>query len=442
MDVTVEDAGPCKKRIKITVPQADVQAKINESYERLAGTVTVDGFRKGHIPRKLLERRFGEEVIEEVKQTVLSESSEQAIDEHNLKILGTPSFDDVDFDPTKDCVFEITLEVRPEFELAEYKGLNLDRRAPEVTEEEVALGLDNLRRRRASLEVQPEDALAQPQDYVNCDWSIHSDDEMVASEKEDQFLLLGKRFGGVELEQELPGILGGAKAGDTREATGKILDSYPIEKWRGKNCTVKLTLKEIRRPVLPELDQQFAKSLDFDSVDDIKSLVRRNLLQTKERESELDLERQLFDQLLAAMPFELPEGVLKEQARSIMTRQQYRLRMRGMPDAEIQKHLEELRDASEESAERNLKIFFVLEKICEKEKVFVTENEVENRIAAMANTYSLSAAAMRKQIDQDSSVAELRAGMREEKAIALILKHAQISGQPAAEEENKEKKET
>jgi len=431
VDVAVEDAGPCKKRVKITVPHAEIQKKIEESYERLRESVVIDGFRKGHIPRKLMERRFGEEVVEEVKQTLLAESSEKAIEEHDLKVLGSPSFDDVDFALDKDCVFEITLEVRPEFELAEYKGLHLVRKAVEISDEEIERGIENIRMRRATLEVQSEDAVAEANDYVNCDWAINSDDEMVASEKDDQFVVIGKRFGGVELEKGIPEILEGAQSGDRREATGKILDSYPIEKWRGKECTVSMTVKEIRRPVLPELDDAFAGSLDFDSVDELKQAVIRAIQREKEHDIELDLERQIFDQLLATMPFELPEGVLKAQARNIMMRQQYRLRTRGIPESEIEKHLEELRDASEETAARSLKIFFILEKICDKEKIFVTENEVENRIAAMANSFRMSVAAMRKQIEQEGSMTELRASMREDKATGFLKEHAEASDQDA-----------
>ena len=439
MDVAIEDAGPCKKRIKITVPQAEVQIKVNETYARLSETVTVDGFRKGHVPRKLLERRFGEEVMEEVKQTVLSESSEQAISEHELQVLGTPSFDDVDFDPEKDCVFEITLEVRPEFELAEYKGLNLARKVQEVSDEELEHGIKNILMRYATLELQP-DATVQDQDYINCDWEILSGDEMVASEKEYQFVVSGKRFGDIELEKELAEILEGVKSDETCEAEGKIPDTYAIEKWRGKDCVVKMTIKEIRRPVLPELNDEFAKKLDFDTADEIKELVKRNLQQNKDRETELDLERQLFDQLLSAMPFDLPEGVLKEQARNLMVRQQYRLRSRGMPDSEINKHLESIRDASEETADRNLKTFFILEKICEKEKIFVTETEVENRILAMAANYNQSAAAMRKQIEQESSIADIRAGMREDKTTAFLMENADISGDTVKKTDDTEEK--
>ena len=427
MDVNIEDVGPCKKQIKITVPQSEVQAKIDENYEKLSESAVVAGFRRGHVPKRLIERRYGEDVIEEVKETILNDAAQRALTDNDLKALGTPSFDNVEFAPDKDCVFEITIEVEPEFELPEYKGLKLTKPSAEITDEELESGLDHLRRQQATLQVQPETAKVQQDDFITADWELRTDEEQVASEKEDELAVRGKRFGGVELEQDLAEALKDATSGDEHEIKGRILDEYPIEKWRGKDCIVQLTVKEIRRPELPALDEEFAESLDFDSVDELKESVRGHLAQEKERSVNLALERQMFDQLIEAAPFDLPEGVLKAQARNIMLRQQYRLRMRGMPEEEMEKHLEELRDASEEAAERNLKIFFILNRIADKEKLFVTENEVENHIAAMANAYHTTVPAMRRRIEQEGSLNELRAGMRENKVINLLMESAEIT---------------
>lgn len=166
--------------------------------------------------------------------------------------------------------------------------------------------------------------------------------------------------------------------------------------------------------------------MDFDSLEDLKKAVLHSITQSKEREAALALEQQAFDRLLAAAPFELPQGVLKAQARNIMLRQQYRLRQRGVPAEEIEKHMDDLRNASEESAARNLKIYFILDRIAEKEKIFVTEDEVEARIAAMAGGYNLTPQRMRAQIEQEGSLSELRGGLRENKVVDFLLKSAKI----------------
>src|SRR5208337_4888417 len=123
----VEDVGPCKKHLKITIPKEEIEKKVEENYSRLASSAAVAGFRKGHVPRKLLERRFNDEVLEDVKQAILSEASQKAVEEKGLKPIGDPSFDNVSFELDKDCVFEITLEVEPDFDLPVYKGLELKR---------------------------------------------------------------------------------------------------------------------------------------------------------------------------------------------------------------------------------------------------------------------------------------------------------------------------
>lgn len=430
-EVTIQDVGPCKKHLKIKVPQAEVQKRLDENYERLAATAHVDGFRKGRVPRRLLEKRFGEEVLEEVKQAVLAEASEQALKEHGLKVLGTPSFDNVEFAPDKDCVFEITLETEPEFELAEYKGITLRRKPVRVTEADIERGLEELRRRYGRLNTMPPGTPVAAEDRIVCDWAVVCENETIAAEKDSGLVVRGRQFGAVELEKDIAEVLAGAVAGDTRSVAGRVLDDYPVEKWRGKPCTVSFTVKEVHRPVLPELNDEFARRLDFDTVADLRASVARRIEQAMSREVEMDLEDQLYDRLLEAMPFELPEGVLKAEARSILRRQQFRLRLRGIPAEEIEKHLDVLRDASEEAAARRLKIHFLLNRIADKEKIFVTENEVENRIAALANSYGVTAQRMRRELEQEDALSELRAGMREEKTVAFLMRHAHIEGEAA-----------
>jgi trigger factor len=426
VQVTVEDVGPCKKHLKITVPLAEVQAKIDENYAQLGSTATVSGFRKGHVPRPLLERRFGEEVLEDVKQAILSDASRKAVEEQGLKPIGEPSYDNVEFDPAKDCVFEITVEIEPRFDLPEYKGLKLKKPSAAVNEPEIDRGLEALRMQRARLDLMPEGTAVAGEDVIVCDWKAVSDGETVADQADAQVLVRGRRSGGVELEKDLAEVLDGAKFGETRQAAGKFTEDYPIEKWRGKEGQVEFTVKEVRRPKAPEIDEAFAKSLDFESLDELRAAVGRNLTQTKARDAQLALEEKLFDALLGGTQVELPEGVLKAQARNIMMRQQYRLRQRGIPDDEIEKHLEDLRNASESAAERNLKIFFVLNAIAEKEKIFVTENEVESRIASMASGYNTTPQRLRAQIEKDGSMSELRSGLRETKVVDFLLSKAEI----------------
>ena len=430
-NVIVEEVGPCKKQLKITIPVADVQAKIEDSYKQLSSSAVVDGFRKGHVPRKLLERRFSEEVLEDVKQALLAESTEKGLEDNSLKPLGEPSFDNVEFAADKECTFDVTVEVEPVIELPEYTGLKLTKKTAAVTDEEIGEGLERLRKQRARLELMPEDSAVAADDWIVCDWELACDDETIASENDDQVMARGKRFGEMDLEKDLAEVFEGAKSGEKRTVETTILDSYPIEKWRGKKAVLDITPKEIRRPVLPEMDEEFAKGMDFASVQEMRDVVKQSLEENKAREASMALEQQAFDKLLELCPFELPEGVFKAQARNIMVRQQLRLRQRGVPDEEVEKHVETLRNASEEAAARNLKVFFILNKIAEKEKIFVTENDVQNRIGALANRYRVSTQKMQSQLEADNALGELRSGMREDKVTEFLLSKAEIEEEKA-----------
>ena len=201
---------------------------------------------------------------------------------------------------------------------------------------------------RARLDLMPAGTPVAADDVIVCDWKIVSEGETVADQKDAELHVHGRRSGGLEMEQDLSEALAGAKFGESREIKAKFLDSYPVEKWRGKEGALTVQIKEVRRPVAPELNEEFAKAMDFDSLEELKKAVSRSITQSKERDAALALEQQAFDQLLAATPFELPQGVLKAQARNIMLRQQYRLRQRGVPAEEIEKHMDDLRNASEE----------------------------------------------------------------------------------------------
>ena len=422
---TVEDVGPCKKLLKITVPADEVRAKIDESFEKLRETVSIDGFRNGRAPRRLLERRFGEKVLDEVKESLMLDASQEAMDEHGFSLIGEPSFDNIEYEDGADLTFDVTVEIKPEFELPQYTGLKLVRQKPVVTAEDVQEGLERIRSQRATLSPAPEGAEVEDGDVLTVDWAASCEGEEVAAQEGSQLNPADRALGEIEVEG-LSEALGGAKVGETREAKVTFPEDHPIEKLRGKEGAVKITITSILRPTLPELDDAFAGSLDFDSLEDLRETVEGQILARREREREQDLGRQATDQLLAEANIELPEGLVKRQASDILVRRRLQLRYQGVPEDEIEEELAREQSASEESADREFKVYFLFERVAEKEKLFVTENEVENRVAQLANSYRLSVQRMRQYLEERGALSQLRIQMREEKVIEFVLKHAEI----------------
>ena len=422
---TVEDAGPCKKLLQVVVPAAEVSEKVNESYEKLRESVNVDGFRKGHAPRRLLERRFGEKVLEEVKETLMMEASQAALDEHGFTAIGEPSFDNVEYSEGADLTFQVTVEIRPEFDLPDYKGLRLVRAKAVVTDEDVAEGLDRLRRRRATPAPAPRDAGAEDGDSLTVNWTASVEGEEVATDRGVDISVGAGGFGSM-IAPGMGEVLRGVKAGETRELDVAFPDVYPVERCRGKDGKASVSVVTVMRPVLPELNDEFAAGLDFESLDELKETLRAQTLSRREREADGDLGRQATEMLLGQVEIELPEGLIKRQAQNSLVRRRLQLQYQGVPEDEIEEELAQQQGASEETAERDFKVFFLFERIAEKEKLFVTENEVENRIALLANSYRLSPQQMRRHLDERGSVSQLRVQMREERVMEFIVSNADI----------------
>jgi len=424
IDLQVEDAGTCRKRLKIRVPHDDIRAKLDESYETLRESANVPGFRKGHVPRRLLERRFGEQVVEELKQNLMAEASSEALEKAELKALGEPSFESAEFNVDEDFTFEVTVEVEPEFDLGEYKGLQLTRRPVEVSEEEVEAEVRNLLRRLGTYEP-VRDAPVAMGDVLTCDWEIVVGEETVLNVPNDRITVAEGLFRDVAAE-DVAGRLVGARQGDTVEVKVRIPEEHPVERLRGKEGALRLTLRKVLRPSIPELTQEVAERLDFDSPEEVRQEVRDRLRLRKVQQQREDLERQAEEALLAACDFDLPEGLLKRQSQRNLDRQQMRLRMRGFSDEEIQKRMDELRAASETAAERNFRLYFILNRIADREKIFVTDNEVENAVARLAAAYRVSQHKMRQDLEANDRLSDLRQEMRIGKVMDFLIQNADI----------------
>jgi len=290
IDLQVEDAGTCRKRLKIRVPHDDIRAKLDESYETLRESANVPGFRKGHVPRRLLERRFGEQVVEELKQSLMADASSEALEKAKLKALGEPSFESAEFNVDEDFTFEVTVEVEPEFDLGEYKGLKLTRRPVEVSEEEIEAEVRNLLRRLGTYEP-VKDAPVAMGDVLTCDWEIVVGEETVLNVPNDRITVAEGLFRDVAAE-DVAGRLVGARQGDTVEAKVRIPEDHPVERLRGKEGALRLTLRKVLRQRIPELTQQVAERLDFDSPEEVRQEVRDRLRLRKVQQQREDVERQ------------------------------------------------------------------------------------------------------------------------------------------------------
>ncbi len=425
MQVQVEDVGPCKKLLKVEVPSERVDAELEKTYGQLNEGVTVPGFRKGHAPRWLMQSKFGKQVCEDAKESLVTATFDEAVKEQSLHPIGQPTFDEeIAFEQGKPLTFGVTVEVQPEFEIEDYTNLSLEKPSTQPSEEQIEARTKMVRRRYATLNELNEGS-PQPEDVVMCHVKLLEGDEVYRDIPNHRFILGGHVLIGMD-EEETAKFVQGIAVGETDEKAITIPDEYPEEAKRGADMTLSLTINQIQRPELPEVTDDWVKEMGFESVDEFNDEIRSALVREKERDSEQALREQLDDALLQKVDFDLPEDVIKGMAERTLIHRSLNLRYQGIPAEEVEANLEALREESQSSAERSAKLFFILSKIADKERLYVTEDEVIARVEAMAATENRSADQVMRDLEQHDRLSELRTSMREEKVRDFLLSKAQV----------------
>jgi trigger factor len=466
--VTVEDAGPCKKKVSIEIPEESIKEAIDEQYKELGREAVLPGFRKGRAPRRLLEKRFGKETNEQIKLKLLAEASEAAIKDKELDILGDP---DIDFEkielPTAGPMkFEFEAEVRPEFELPNLEKIPVKREKLTVTDEQISREIDQLRR-WSGVWAPREDGQVEADDQIIADVLLRP--ELSEEEKAKQAEAAEKAEKGEESEQspvleaetkldnteiyvrsqgfvgavpveKLDEWLGGAKVGQTRTTTVEVPKTYFREEYRGRKVEIEVTVKEIKYLKPAEMNEQFLERYGVESEAELRERVQDNLQQQQESRIRQDMSEQIYQYLLDHSSFDLPLDIVARQAGTILQRQYINLLQRGLSRQQVEEQMEQLRAGSEEQAKEQLKTFFIMDKVADKLEIEVTEEEINGHIAQIAIQRGQRPEKMKEQMERDGSLAQFRMDVRQNKCINKLLETADITEQEAQATEAKPKK--
>ena len=429
LQVDIEEVGPCKRKIKVVVAQEDVKAKIDESYVELRRTVPVPGFRIGHVPRALLERRFGKDINQEVRHTLIGDSFRKALEDHKLDPIGTPDFGEQPeeppaLEPDKPLEYDVTVEVKPDFDIEGYVGLKVDKHKVAVKDEHIDQAVENYRMQFAEPEEVTEEATVEANDYVNCDIAIEVEEMEPIRREKMEIAVSTDNVIGIEIEG-LADLMAGAKAGDARDVTITLPDTFREQDYRGKEAKVTLTVNKIQRLKLPEVNDEWAQTLRFDSVADMREEMSRQLERRFQREIEAAMLHQVLEKVGELVDFELPADIVENSAESRQRRLRIGLSQRGMDEEAIEQEIEKGKDATHEAAVRDLKMLFILDKIAEKEKVFATEDDVKAAIESMAASYRVTPDQLRAHLEKEDGMADLRSQIREDKVRQFLLEKAE-----------------
>jgi trigger factor len=425
MKARVEEISPIKKKISIEIPEDQVTQEVNSFYKELGRTAKIKGFRPGKVPRNILERYFKDYVKAEVIQKLIADTYPKALSEAHLDPVSSPVVDPGEIVEGKPFQYSAVIEVKPEITLEGYTGLKIEGKKEEVKDEEIEERLKALQNLHANLKTISEARAIQAGDYVIVDYEARMGGKPLEAGKAIDFTVeVGSGQFIPAFEEKLIGL----KPEEESEIEVTFPEDYGYQKWAGKTVSFHVKIKEIKEKILPSLDDEFAKDLgDYSFLEELKAKLKGDI----EKEKDLALERQLrdqvVDQLLEANPFEVPESLVEEQAKALVSDTKLKLAAQGVALKNLGVSEEKLQEDYKTMARKQVRTFLILEKIAGREGIAVTDEEAEDRLKEMSERMHQKFDAVKRYYEKNGLLPEVKAGIIRDKTLSFLLEKANVN---------------
>jgi trigger factor len=424
MKVTVEELSPSKRALRIELSVDRVAAQMEATFKLWSENLQLPGFRKGKVPRAIIERRFRDAVREEVLRELIPESYREAVEQVALSPVGQPAVEDVQFDDGAPLTYKAVVEVKPEVAVADYRGIPIEREKLDVTDEEVTRTIDYLREESA--------------EYVPMEgWPALKEDMVVL---DHEGTIQGRPFKGgsgknltVALGHEgyLPGFtdqLVGTQKGEIKEFSLPFPADYPRKELAGRTVQFRVTVKEVKKRRLPDLNDEFAKSVgDVETLAALREKVQGQLLSRKQRAQEAELKRALMTKLVAQHPVEVPEALAERETMAVLEELAMTMRATGGRIEGLPESPEGIKARAGEIARRRVQESLLLEAVARQESLSATDEEIEGEVRALAAATRQTPEAVRRAMEDPPRRAAVTGRILERKALDLMLQHATVT---------------
>ena len=435
LQVAVADLSQCRKDLTVEVPAEEVKVAFEKVYDTYARHVKAPGFRPGRVPRGVVKQRFAKEAKDEVIKNLVSHALQHAITDHNLHVVGDPRIGDLSISEDEPMRFKATLEVLPEFELEEYKGLKLTKRVARVTDEDVETVLERFRQSAAEF-VPVEDRPSQDGDFV----SVNVVGKYIEPPEEEDLKSddVQIEIGSKNIQSEFSENLRGVKAGDVREFRVKYPEDFAPEGLEGKTLDFTATVVAVRRKEIPELDDEFAGDFgDYESIQKLRDKVRENLVSNSETRADTRLRDEVVERILKDYDFEVPAALVEPQAVERTRELAYMLMRNGVPQQTIKEiNWEERLNEARIHAARDVRAALVVAKIGHAENIEISRAEVDAEIGRIAIVNNEPADQLKARLTKDDSLSSIENRLRYQKALEVVVKHAEITVEEFTEGQN------
>ncbi len=420
------EAANCKKELMIEIPVDVVRREAESVIAQYARKARVPGFRPGHAPASVVRGRFRDEIRSDVVQALVPKYFEDAVKEQKWSVVGRPRFEDLRFEDDKPLACKATFEIIPEFELQQYKGLEVEEETPQVTEADIDRAVEGVREQAATFEVVP-DRPAADGDYLTLNYQGY-DVKAPASPPVGRAATDTIELGAEGARPAFNENLRGALPGETREFDLTYPEDYRQKSLAGKTYRYRVEVQSIKHKVVPAADDELAKSVsEFSTLGELRTKLASDLTERAKHKSEMAAKQALVEQLLRLHEFAVPEIMVEAQLEHKLERMLRQLFAQGIDPRQASVDWHKLREESRPDAEKEVRASLLLSKIAEAEGLEVSEEEVDEVIRGMAQEAHEPPATLKTRLTREGELDTLKSTRRNQKAIDFIYRNAKIT---------------
>ncbi|MBU4488639.1 MAG: trigger factor [Candidatus Omnitrophica bacterium] len=408
-----------EKVIEVHIPKEMVGEALRKIYSDISKTASIPGFRAGKAPPEIIKQKFKKEAHEEVMRNLVADSFTKAVKESDIKALGSPEISDLEFEEDKGLSYKAKITVRPEVNIKLYKGLELKKTDTEVKESDVDAYVANIREMGAKFETK--EGKAVKGDYLICDMDCYVEEKFV-EKKENAWLYASD-------DSYIPGKeLEGLGVNDEKGIEKDLPKEYSKSALAGKRAKFHIKVKELKTKTLPEVNDEFAKSMGkFQNMAEMKEAVRENLRQHKKVEERRSLEHQALAILDKSAAFDVSQSIVERHLDRLTEERKARLKREKHTDDDIKSKEPEIRKRLKDEAAKQVRYYFILDEIAKRENVRVSEDELEAAFGEIAQSSNHSAEEVKKYYNENDLVDDLAVEIRQKKVFDFIIANAVIS---------------
>ena len=388
MEITVNEVGSLTKKIKIVLPKEEVSKELDAGFRKIRNDARIKGFRRGKVPRHILERTYGQQVRAEVAEKLVQATYFDAVEKEKLDVVAHPEIKTPVFEEDGSFSYEAEVDTRPQFELQNYKGIEIEKEQIIVTDAEIDAEIERLRREIAPLR-SAEDRTARERDIVIVDFDgFHEGEQMQQVHGENVNVDIGTGRHGQEFENKLIGM----KKGEEASVEVDFAADSPNPLLSGKKVEFKIKIKDVKERILPEIDDEFAKDVgeEFDSLAALRKHISAKIHAEKDQALEGDISDRIMQSLIEANQFEVPSRLVQYEINEYIKQTEDTLQRGGLSLEAAGINRADAEERYRETAVKRVRGDFILKKIAEQEEIKVLDEDINNGFARIAKQYNMT----------------------------------------------------